>query len=115
MSTMIIPSGPLNRTALAEAVAAETGVSTTQASATVSALLDIIARTTAAGHSVTISNFGTWTVTERAPRAARNLQTGEPIHLPAARGLRFRVAPRLADIVRAGDTTATVRKRPKSS
>lgn len=109
------PTGPLNYRALAEHLAAETGTSVATAKTTVTALLDIITRTVADGHPVTISNFGTWMPTERPPRAARNLQTGETMHLPASRAVRFRVSPRLADIVRAGNTAATVRKRPKSA
>ncbi|MFH8752983.1 HU family DNA-binding protein [Streptomyces rimosus] len=94
------PTGPLNYTALAEHLAAETGTSVDTAKATVTALLDIVARTVADGHPA---------------RAARNPQTGETMHLPASRAVRFRVSPRLADIIRAGDTAATVRKRPKSA
>ncbi|KUJ43470.1 MULTISPECIES: HU family DNA-binding protein [Streptomyces] len=108
------PTGPLNYTALSEHLAAETGTSVDTAKATVTALLDIVARTVADGHPVTISNFGAWLPTERPARAARNPHTGETMHLPASRAVRFRVSPRLADIIRAGDTAATVRKRPKN-
>ncbi|CAM5683058.1 Integration host factor subunit alpha [Streptomyces rimosus subsp. rimosus] len=87
------PTGPLNYTALSEHLAAETGTSVDTAKATVTALLDIVARTVADGHPVTISNFGAWLPTERPARAARNPHTGETMHLPASRAVRFRVSP----------------------
>ncbi|MGW7247739.1 HU family DNA-binding protein [Streptomyces decoyicus] len=115
MSIRAIPTGPLNRTRLAETLAAETGVSVRQATDSVTALLDIITRTVTAGHPVTVTNFGSWYPHERAARNAFNPQTGETFVAPASRGIRFRVSDRLAALVRAGDpATATVRKRPKT-
>ncbi|MFG2400729.1 HU family DNA-binding protein [Streptomyces lydicus] len=116
MSIRTVPTGPLNRTALAEALAVETGVSICQATDSVNALLDIITRTVTAGHPVTVTNFGSWYPHDRAARNARNPQTGETFVAPASRGIRFRISPRLAAVVRAGDpATATVRKRRPTS
>lgn len=107
--------GPLTKTSLGEAVAAELGVSPKEAARILEAVCDVIARTVTAGHNVSITNFGTWVSTRTPKRKARNPQTGGTVTVPARQVVRFRTAPRLAAIVRDGKVTAaTIRKRPKT-
>lgn len=113
-------TGPLNKTGLGEAVALELGVSKQQGHRAVAAVLDVIARTVAAGHSVTVTNFGTWTpryVPERklAAREAPVSLATRARTVPAHHKLRFTVSPRLRAAVKAQDpAAATIRKRPQS-
>lgn len=112
MTTRFEPSGPLTKTTLVEAVAAELGIPLGEAQDHVHAVLNVITRTLAAGHSVTVTNFGAWDARMRPEHTARNPQTGGRVHVPARRRARFAAAERLQDTVAAGDTTATIRKRP---
>jgi nucleoid DNA-binding protein len=105
-------TGPLNKTGLAAAVAGELGVSLDEGFRALNAVIDSIARTVAAGHDVTITNFGTFRAIEAPSRKARNPQTGERVQVPARADVRFRVSPRLRAVVRAGDPSASIRKRP---
>lgn len=109
---MTIGNGPLNKTQLAAAVAGELGVSLDDGFRALNAVLDSITRTVVSGHDVTITNFGTFRAIEHSARLARNPQTGERIPVPARASVHFRVAPRLREVVRAGDPTASIRKRP---
>lgn len=72
--------------------------------------LDVVAQTLAAGDSLTISNFGTFSAHERPARKARNPQTGETVEIPAQRVATFKATGRLREMVRDGDTTSTIRK-----
>lgn len=105
----------LNNTRLIEVVAADLGVSKDTASAAVMATFNAVARAVASGHSVAITNFGTWLPYDTPARTAVNPQTGEPISIPGHQKMRFRVSPNLADAVRRKDRAATIRKAPKGS
>lgn len=115
MNTQVRITGNLNTTHLAEAVAAELGVSHRQGAAAVRAVFDTVVRTVAAGHSVTVTNFGSWHPYRCAPYVARNPQTGERIPVPAQPRLRFRQADRLRALLEAPDPSgATIRKLPRA-
>lgn len=107
-----IPKGPLNKTALAAHVAAALGVTVDEGHRAVDAVLNTITRAVAAGHSVTVTNFGSWHAVDRPERTARNPQTGESVTVPARREIRVLTSPRLREIVRGGDPAASIRKRP---
>jgi nucleoid DNA-binding protein len=111
MTTAIQPTGPLNKTSLAAAVAAQLGVSIDDGYRALDAVLNTITRTVAAGHDVTVTNFGTFRAVEEAARIRRNPQTGESVPVPAYPTVRFRVSPRLREVVRSGDPAASIRKR----
>lgn len=114
MSTRVKINGPLNGTDLAEAVALTLGATNEDGRRAVEAVLDVIARSVIAGHQVNVTNFGTWIPVAAAERKGRNPQTGEVVVIPAKQDIRFRISPRLRELVRAADPTATIRKRPKS-
>ena len=59
------PNGPLNTTALAAHVARELGVTLDDGHRAVDAVLNTITRALAAGHSVTVTNFGSWHAVDR--------------------------------------------------
>ena len=42
-------------------------------------------------------NFGTFTVKERAEREGRNPRTGDPITIPASKGVNFKPSPSLKE------------------
>lgn len=105
----------LNTEDFAKRVAKETGQSAKEIEATLRITFDVLARTLAAEESYSIPNFGTFETVERPARPANNPATGERIQLPARRVVRFRPTGRIKQMVRDGDTTATIRKgRTKS-
>ncbi|MFD4968897.1 HU family DNA-binding protein [Streptomyces sp. NPDC058424] len=106
------PTGPLNKAGLAEAVAAELGVSRREGRLAVDAVLNTITRALAAGHSVTITNFGSWHAVQKPERQAHNPGTGEFITVPARQEIRALISPRLRALVRAGDPSASIGKNP---
>jgi nucleoid DNA-binding protein len=105
----------LTTTKLIDVVAADLGITPKQAHETVTVVFDAIARAAASGHDVAVTNFGTWLSSPTKPRTVRNPQTGNPVTVPACQKVRFRVSPHLADAVRRGDGTVTIRKAPKGS
>ncbi|MFI8535428.1 HU family DNA-binding protein [Streptomyces aquilus] len=111
--TPAAPTGPLNKTQLAEVVAADLGIPAAEGGRVLEAVFDAIVRTNAAGHDVTITNFGTFRAVEDPARKARNPQTGQPVDIPPRPTVRLRVSPRLAEILRARDTAASIAKLPR--
>ena len=89
----------MNKTELIEKVAQTTDMNKTSATRAVEAALDIIANTLRGGDSVTLSGFGTFTVTDRAPRTGRNPRTGEPIPIAASKNPKFKAGKGLKDAV----------------
>ena len=89
----------MNKTELIEKVAQTTEMNKVSAARAVEAALEIIANTLRSGDSVTLSGFGTFLVTNRAPRTGRNPRTGEPIPIAASKNPRFKAGKGLKDAV----------------
>lgn len=105
----------LNKSGLAEAVAIELGISIHDGLRAVDAVLDIVTRTVTAGHSVSVTNFGTWLPVQHPERTGFNPKTRTPVPIPARQVLKFRQSPRLREVVEAADpAAATIRKNPKT-
>lgn len=105
------PQMSLNKMSLADAIAARTGLARSVAYEAAESLFDIVAETVAKGGSVSVTNFGSFSRTEKRPRMARNPQTGDPIQVPARRGVKFSVAPRLCAYANSDSPeSATIRK-----
>jgi nucleoid DNA-binding protein len=105
----------MTTTRLIEVVAEDLGTTPGKVRDTVLATFDVIARASASGHDVAVTNFGTWVAYRAKARKARNPQTGETVPVAAHRAVRFRVGPHLADAVRRRDRKVTIRKAPKGS
>ncbi|MBQ1371580.1 MAG: HU family DNA-binding protein [Oscillospiraceae bacterium] len=89
----------MNKTELAAAVAAKTELSKKNAEKAVTAVLDTIAETLAAGEKVQIVGFGTFEVREREARTAKNPRTLETVEVPACRVPAFKAGQGLKDKV----------------
>jgi len=63
-----------------------------QAEVAVTAFVETVMNQTKAGNEVRISGFGIFTPTSRAARTGRNPQTGAPVKIAAAKGVRFKPA-----------------------
>ncbi len=89
----------MNKAELIERVSQSTEMNKASASRVVEAALDVITNTLSGGDSVTLSGFGTFSVTSRAPRTGRNPRTGEPIPISASKNPKFKAGKGLKDAV----------------
>jgi len=90
----------MNKADLINHVAAEAGLSKPDASNAVEAILSGITSTLADGGSVSLVGFGTFSVSARAARTARNPRTGEPIEVAASNAPKFKAGKALKDAVK---------------
>lgn len=99
---MKTPSPSVNKRDLASAVALRRrGFSAAMTARMTGRLFDAITQQLQSGGRVEIRHFGTFFLSERAARFARNPGTGETIEIPAKRVPRFRPGRRLAQMVNA--------------
>lgn len=87
----------MNKTELIKAVAEKSGVAQNVAGDVVNALVDVVVEALADGQEVALVGFGTFKVSERAARTARNPQTGETIEIAASKAPTFKVSKALKD------------------
>jgi DNA-binding protein HU-beta len=91
----------VNKTQLAEQIAARAGVSGAEAGRVLDATLEAIEEALASGNEVTITGFGKFTVAERAARQGVNPATGEPMAIAASKSPRFSAGSKLKQAVKA--------------
>jgi len=81
-------------------VAATAGLSKADAGAAVDAVIGGITGALASGDNVSLVGFGTFSVTDRAARTARNPRTGEAIQVAASKAPKFKAGKGLKDAVK---------------
>ena len=89
----------MNKTQLAEIVAAKASIKKKDADAVVSAIFDSISDALAAGEKVQIFGFGSFEVKQRAARVGRNPRTKEEITIAATKAPVFKAGKALKDSV----------------
>jgi DNA-binding protein HU-beta len=75
----------MNKGELVDAIATKADCTKKDADAILTALLDTILETVAAGEKVTLVGFGTFEVRDRSAREGRNPSTGATIQIPATK------------------------------
>lgn|SRR5699024_4703876 len=80
-------------------VAEAEGFTKKDTEAVIDATFDAIKGHLVDGDAVQLTGFGKFEVKESKPRAGRNPQTGEEIHIPAKNRVKFRVGKNLKDEV----------------
>jgi DNA-binding protein HU-beta len=80
---------------LAQKVAADTGLSGSDAKNAVDATFDAIAGELANGGEVAVAGFGKFSVSARSAREGRNPATGETIQIAASNAAKFSAASAL--------------------
>ncbi|MGD2113641.1 MAG: HU family DNA-binding protein [Acidobacteriota bacterium] len=75
------------------------GVTKKQAAETFDAIFEAITEQLSDGDRIAVAGFGSFSVTERAARKGRNPATGEEIHIPASKNVRFKSGKALKDAV----------------
>ena len=90
----------MNKVELVAKVSEKLGYTKKDVSSVVDTLIDTVVETVASGEDVRISNFGVFSVVERAAREGRNPQTGETIHIDAFKSPKFKIAKAFKDAVK---------------
>lgn len=84
---------------LIESVAKAADLSKSNASSAVNAVIDTISASLKKGNAVTITGFGSFSVSKRKARNGRNPQTGETIKIKASKVAKFKPGKALKDAV----------------
>ena len=88
-----------NKAELIAAISEKAGLSNKDAGAALSALIGEVTDALKKGERVTISGFGTFSVSHRAARQGRNPQTGATIQIAASKNVRFKAGKALKDSI----------------
>ena len=75
---------------LVSGVSAKAKVTAGVATRVIKSLIKVIAESVHSGEKVTLSGLGTFRVKVRKAKPARNLQTGEAVHLPEGKKISFK-------------------------
>lgn len=89
----------MNKGELVEKVVKTTGLVKADVAKTLNAILDTVSKTLKKGDNVTITGFGTFSVTKAKARKGRNPRTGETIKIKARKTPKFKAGKGLKDIV----------------
>ncbi|MDD8049250.1 MAG: HU family DNA-binding protein [Thomasclavelia sp.] len=89
----------MNKTELVEAIAAQTGMTKTDADKAVAAFIDEITKALVKGDKVAIKGFGNFEVRERNARTGRNPRTGETMEIAASKAPAFKASSALKKAV----------------
>jgi DNA-binding protein HU-beta len=106
--------GGVNKSDLVDSVSKVTSLTKREAEHAVNAVVHAIMREVKAGHRVSVVGFGSFHPTRRRARVGRNPQTGAPVKIAAARGVRFGPAATFKDVVN-GKATLAEPKGPSAS
>ncbi|MCF6432636.1 HU family DNA-binding protein [Leisingera sp. MMG025] len=87
----------MKKSELIAAVASTADVSKADAERVLDAFTGVARTALSEGKKVPLTDFGTFVTKERAARAGRNPQTGQPLTVPAKTVAQFKPAKSLAD------------------
>ena len=89
----------MNKAELIDAVAAESGLTKSDAGVAVESVFNTIGNQLRQGDSVSVVGVGQFSVSDRAARTGRNPRTGEEIAIAASRAPKFKAGKQLKDAV----------------
>ncbi|MEW6098112.1 MAG: HU family DNA-binding protein [Pseudomonadota bacterium] len=89
----------MNKAELVDAIAADADLSKASAARALDAFIANVTKALAAGDSVSLIGFGSFSVSERAARTGRNPRTGEEITIEASQGVKFTAGATLKSAV----------------
>lgn len=89
----------MTKSELINVIAQKSGLNKADATKALAATLESITGALKAGEKVSLIGFGTFSVSPRAARIGKNLQTGEPIAIPATNAAKFKAGQQLKDAV----------------
>lgn len=80
----------MNKTELIAAVAEKSGLTKVEAKSAVEAVMGTTVEALQKGDKLSLVGFGTFSVSERGERKARNIKTGAEIIVPAKKVVKFK-------------------------
>jgi DNA-binding protein HU-beta len=89
----------MNKADIVDKIAAEAGITKTQATAALDATVNCVTASLKKGDRVTLVGFGTFSTSQRKARTGRNPQTGKPIKIAAKRVAKFAAGAELKKAV----------------
>ncbi len=89
----------MNKAELIAKIAEDSGITKVQAEKALGAFTGAVSDSLKAGNKIALVGFGTFDVSARAARTARNPRTGDPIQVPAMNVPRFKAGKGLKDAV----------------
>lgn len=89
----------MNKTELTDKVAELSGLTKADSARAITAITDAITSALAAGDSVALTGFGTFSVKAREARTGRNPSTGKEISIPASKSPGFKAGKTMKDAV----------------
>ena len=89
----------MNKSELVSAIADKSGVTVKDTEAVVNALTEVVEGALIKGDKVQLTGFGTFEVSERAAREARNPKTGEKVKVAACKVPKFKAGKSLREAV----------------
>jgi DNA-binding protein HU-beta len=89
----------MTKTELIEALAEKADLTKAEVARFISAFTETVTDEIKAGEKVTLTGFGTFSVSERSARKGRNPQTGEEIDIAASKLPKFKAGKGLKDKV----------------
>ena len=90
----------MNKQDIVSKIAKDTGITKSTAAAAVDSFIDGVTRSLKKGNAVSFVGFGTFKISNRKARVARNPQTGAAINIPKRRVPRFSAGKALRQAVR---------------
>lgn len=90
----------MTREFLLEQIASKAEISKKAADDALRAFIDGVSGALSKGDSITLTGFGTFTVSHRAARQGVNPRTGEKLQIPAMKVPKFKAGKSLKDAVR---------------
>ena len=87
----------MNRVELVAAIAEQTELSKKDAEKALKAFTDVITEELKKGGKIQLVGFGTFEVSQRAPREGRNPQTGKTMTIAASKAPKFKAGKALKD------------------
>ena len=89
----------MNKTQLIDAVAAEAGLTKTDAKKAIDAFIKTTSEQLKDGEKIALVGFGTFSILERSARVGRNPKTGEKIEVEKKRVVKFKAGSDLTNDV----------------
>ncbi len=90
----------MNKSQLIELIAQKANLSKKSATKAMDLFVETVKKNLAEGKKVTITGFGTFSVSARAARNGVNPQTGQPITIPATKVPRFKAGKELRVLIK---------------
>ena len=106
--------GSITKKDIVKKISERTGIQQTVVAKVVQMTLDSIIDVISNEGNIELRNFGVFTVVQRAPRTARNPRTGEKVHVPPKRAVKFYPGKELENRVSSPSTPPSTSRSPES-